>query len=1024
MGMAKGSMTLDANQFFNALKLVVSALGDLEGSSQEASSAVDGVETSLQGVGSDLSGIGKAQDEIEETATKSTELGENLKGTGDKGKEAGKTIKDTFDKIGNTLDTIGGKVAAVGDKLQTAGKKMSSAGGTLTRNLTVPIAAVGTYSLKTFADFEKGMSNVQAISGATGEELEALSEKAQEMGKNTKFTMTQATEALQYMAMAGWKTEDMLDGLEGIMSLAAASNEDLGTTSDIVTDALTAFGLSAKDSGHFADVLAKSASNSNTDVAEMGEAFKYVAPLAGTLGYTIEDVGLALGTMANSGIHASQAGTALRSALIDLTSPSKDVQNALVSLGLATTEMSREIDTKKLEKAQSDVETKTLNLKNAQLKYNEAVQKYGKNSTQAATALNNVSKAQIALENSQSKLNSEQEGTIENIKFVNNLVEDEQGNVRSLSEVMDMLREKIGELDTMQQEQILTQLFGERAVTGMMAIINSSAEDYDKLTTAVNNADGAAKEMSEIQLDNFAGQLTLLKSKADVVAYGIGKELVPALSDLLDKISEGLDWFSSLDQETKQLIIEGATVLALLGPILKVVGSLVSVIGLLVKGIGNVVAAIGWLIPKIGSALSGLASLATKGFGGLVIAAKAVGPKIGSALSTIGPIAGEALAVVGAAIAGWEIGSLIYDTWGPQIEEFLFPIFDFFVELWDDIVSFFTESIPEFFTTLGETISAGWNTIVEFFSGVFEAIKNFFVEIATYIWDNFLGPIVEAVTATVQKIYEIVAKIFEIIWALLSTAGKLIWDYVINPIWEGIKWLVDAIGNFFSGLWDSIVAIFTGVWDWVDETIITPLWEGIKWVVDEIAGFFSDLWDGIVEVFTGVADWFGGIFEDAWDAIVEVFEGVTDWFSELWEDIKEVFSDAATAVSDFFEAAFDTVFNWIMEGVEDVVNFFIDGINGVVDIINEIPGVDIGKLDRLKLPRLAVGLDYVPYDGYVAELHKGERVMTRQENEEYTNNRTYPEGGNTFNFYSPEPIDEITAAQEFKRVEKELAEGV
>jgi len=909
MGMAKGSMTLDANQFFNALKQVVSALGDLEGSSQEASSAVDGVETSLQGVGSDLSGIGKAQSELEETAAKSTKLGENLEGTGDKGKEAGKTIKDTFDKIGATLDTVGGKVIAVGDKLQTAGKKMSSVGGTLTRNLTLPIAAVGGYSVKTAADFEKGMSNVQAISGATAEELELLSAKAQEMGATTKFTATEATDALSYMAMAGWKTNDMLSGLDGIMNLAAASGEDLASTSDIVTDAITAFGLSAEDSSHFADVLASASSNANTNVSMLGESFKYVAPVAGSLGYSVEDTAIALGLMANSGIKASQAGTSLRSALTSIISPTEEAQKELEKMGVSLT--------------------------------------------------------------------------------------NQDGSVKSLKEVMDDLRSAMSGMSEAQQTQVANLIFGDRAMTGMLAIVNSSEADYNKLTDAIYNAEGAAKTMADIQLDNFSGQLTLLKSQAEGVAIQIGQELVPALSGLLDKISEGLEWFSQLDDDTKELIINGALLVAVIGPVLKIFGTLTTVIGGTVKAVGNIITAFGWLAPKVGSALAALS-----------------------------PVVLDGLAVVGAAIAGWEIGSLIYDTWGPQIEEFLFPIFDFFVELWDNIVNFFTESIPEFFVTLGETISAGWNAIVEFFVGVWESIKNFFVTIATYIWDSFLGPIVEAVTATVQKIYEIVAKIFEIIWALLSTAGNLIWDYVINPIWDGIKWLADVIGGAFSDLWDGIVGIFEGAWNWVDETIITPIWDSISSIADDIASVFSDLWDSITEVFEDVADWFGEIFTKAWEAITLVFTGAGRWFSGIWEDIKDVFSDAAIAVGEFFSGAFTSVFNWIMEGVEDVVNFFVDGVNGVIDIINAIPGVEISALDRLELPRLAVGLDYVPYDGYVAQLHQGERVMTKQENEEYTNRNSDMQGGNTFNFYSPEPIDEVTAAEEFKRVEKELAEGV
>ena len=180
------------------------------------------------------------------------------------------------------------------------------------------IAALGGAAIKVGSDFEAGMSQVQAISGASGEELEKLKEKAKEMGASTKFSATESAEALNYMAMAGWKTEDMLGGIEGIMNLAAASGEDLATTSDIVTDALTAFGMSASDSTHFADILAAASSNANTNVSMMGETFKYVAPLAGSLGYSAEDTATAIGLMANAGIKGSQAGTSLRSIMTRL----------------------------------------------------------------------------------------------------------------------------------------------------------------------------------------------------------------------------------------------------------------------------------------------------------------------------------------------------------------------------------------------------------------------------------------------------------------------------------------------------------------------------------------------------------------------------------------------------------------------------------------------------------------------------------------------------------------------------------
>lgn len=210
------------------------------------------------------------------------------------------------------------KISEVGGKLENAGNAIAGAGKKM-MGVTTIIGGLGTAAVKTATDFDTSMSKVAAVSGATGKDLQALRNKAREMGAKTKYSASEAADAMNYMAMAGWKTEDMLSGIDGIMNLAAASGEDLATTSDIVTDALTAFGLTAKDSGHFADILTAASSNANTNVSMMGETFKYCAPIAGSLGFSAEDTAEAIGLMANAGIKSSQAGTSLRSIINNLT---------------------------------------------------------------------------------------------------------------------------------------------------------------------------------------------------------------------------------------------------------------------------------------------------------------------------------------------------------------------------------------------------------------------------------------------------------------------------------------------------------------------------------------------------------------------------------------------------------------------------------------------------------------------------------------------------------------------------------
>ena len=243
-----------------------------------------------------------------------------------------KALEEQARQSGTALQEI----AAKGEKLKTVGDNVTNVGKKF-MPVTLGVVGLGTAAVKTAADFDTAMSKVAAVSGATGKDLDALRDKAREMGSKTKFSASEAAEAMNYMAMAGWKTEDMLSGIEGVMNLAAASGEDLATTSDIVTDALTAFGLSAKDSGHFADILAAASSNANTNVSMMGETFKYCAPIAGALGFSAEDTAEAIGLMANAGIKGSQAGTALRTIMNNLSGDVKICGSSIGEVTVATT---------------------------------------------------------------------------------------------------------------------------------------------------------------------------------------------------------------------------------------------------------------------------------------------------------------------------------------------------------------------------------------------------------------------------------------------------------------------------------------------------------------------------------------------------------------------------------------------------------------------------------------------------------------------------------------------------------------
>ena len=224
------------------------------------------------------------------------------------------------------------------NKIMSAGKACFHAIATAAGVAAVAVGAVTAASIKVGSEFEAEMSTVQAISQATDEQLTELSDKAREVAKETVFSASEVGQAMEFMGMAGWKTEEMLSGIEGVVKLAAASGEEMATVSSIVVDTLTAMGHTADDTGHFVDILAQAAMNSNTNVELMGDTFRYAAPVVGSLGYSMEDLAIATGLMASSGIKGSLAGTALRNMLTRMVKPTKESQNAIDALGLSLTD--------------------------------------------------------------------------------------------------------------------------------------------------------------------------------------------------------------------------------------------------------------------------------------------------------------------------------------------------------------------------------------------------------------------------------------------------------------------------------------------------------------------------------------------------------------------------------------------------------------------------------------------------------------------------------------------------------------
>lgn len=683
-----------------------------------------------------------------------------------------------FDEYAAKAEKVGGTLTSVGQKLLP---------------LSTGIAGLGVAAVKTTADFDSEMSKVSAISGATGTDLDKLRGKAREMGAKTKFSASEAAQGMQYMAMAGWKTQDMMDGLEGIMNLAAASGEDLASTSDIVTDALTAFGLSAKDSSHFSDILAAASSNANTNVSMMGETFKYAAPVLGSLGYTAEDAALAIGLMANAGIKSSQAGTSLRGAITNLAKPTDTVAAAMDKYGISLT--------------------------------------------------------------------------------------DSSGKMLSLRELMEQLRQKLGGLSEAEQAQAAAALFGKEAMSGMLAIINGSDKDFEKLAGAIDNCDGSSEKMANTMNDNLQGQITILMSQLQELAISFGEILMPKIRDIVTHIQNFVDKLNAMDEGQKETILRIGMFVAALAPML--------------MGLGKVITFSANVSRALGTLSAGLVKAG--GFSGVFTKA-------------LGLITSPAAIVVGVIAA---ITAVIIHLWNTN-EDFRNTI----TAIW--------QKIKDAFTTFAAGISERLSALGITFSDVTSAIKT--------IWDGFcnlLAPVLEAAFSTIaialQTAFNVILGIWDVFSAVFSGDWSGAWEAIkgiFSSIWDGLKEYFSTIIGAVKGVADVFLGWFGTNWETVwngVKTFFEGIWNGIS-------SFFEGIWNGIstfcTTVWNGIVTNVTAFCTTVHDTISTIFNAVKDVVSNVWETIKNVVQVAIMFIVEVVKAAFELItvpFRFIWENCRDTI---------------------------------------------------------------------------------------------------------
>lgn len=661
------------------------------------------------------------------------------------------------DKFTAPMDSAIGKIQRQSSEMMKAGRQISrfgnnieNAGKKYTATITTPIVGAGIAAVSTAANFEKGMSKVQSISGATGDDMDALTKKAQEMGAKTKFSASESADAFSYMAMAGWNAGQMMDGIEGVMYLAGATGEDLATTSDIVTDALTAFGMKAKDTNKFVDILAQTANKSNTNVSMLGESFKYVAPSAGSLGYSAADTATALGLMANNGIKASQAGTSLNSWFTRMAKPTKESSKAMEDLGISMT--------------------------------------------------------------------------------------DANGKMKPLRQVMSETRGAFNGLTKSQKAQYAAMLAGKTGMSGLLAIVNSSDKDFNKLSKSIDNSKGAAKKMYNVANNNLLGSLTTLKSTVESIAINFGNKLTPTVKKITGYLQEAANKFNNLSDSQQNTIIKVAGIVAAVGPAMIVIGGLTSKVSGAIRTVG-----------RFGKALSSAGGLM-----GLITS------PVGIAIITIGALV--------------TAGILLYKNWdkvsaaAKKLGNWINSIFK---RCGLDIGSF-AKTAKSKLTEFGSKVKQLWtivrpvvSKIRDIFGTVFKLKLAAIMGAAVGLFSSFvnsIGNVASGVMTALGGIVDFITGVFTGNWKKAWNGVKDIFGGIFKSLVSLAKMPLNGVIGLINGAIEGVNKIGIEIPDWV------PKLGGKKFKIDI---------PQIPMLYKGTSNWMGGpaMIHDKGAEIVDLPQG-------------------------------------------------------------------------------------------------------------------------------------------------------
>lgn len=804
-------------------------------------------------------------------------------------------------------DTTSKNIATkIGNNFQSVGKSLTSVGTTLTKNVTVPLAGIATVGLKTASDFESAMSNVKAISGATGEEFDELRQKAIDLGGSTAFSATEVADAMTEMAKAGWNTEQIIAGMGGVLDAAAASGESLGTVSTIVADAITGFGMEAAESTRVADLLTQAANAGTIGINDLGESFKYIAPVAGAMGYNIEDVTTALAAMSKAGIKGSQAGTALRTMLTNMANPTDNMAAAMDLLGVSL----------------YDAEGNMYSL-------NDLL-------SQMRTGFNELALSNEEFAEGMADLNYQLK--------IGNITQSQYNSF-----AYDLMNRTMGAEEAL-WAQNAAMLAGKEGMSGLLSIMTMTEEEYQNLSNEMYNSAGIAEETAEVMRDNLSADVEELGGSLESLAITLAEHIIPHLRTFVQWLTELVGKFAALDPETQKTILKFAGIAAVIGPVILILGKLVT-------GIGSIISVFGKLKAAIPAIKGGLVAIkgAIAGISAPVAAVIAVIVALVAAFANLWKTNEEFRNKMSAI---WDGIKSKFESFAQGIVDRLNALgFDFenFGEVVKAIWDGFCSLLAPIFEGVFNQISVILGSVLDALTGIFDV----FIGIFTGNWDQAWQGVKEIFGA----VWDLIKGTFES-WAI---AFKGIADTVLG--WFGTTWdeTWTNIKQFFVDIWNGITSFFSNVINSIKTAVsnfITTIINFFAQLPTNIANFITNAYNSVVTWVSNMVAKAREMGQNFLNAVVSFFTNlpykvgyfigstltnIVIWVGNMVTKAREMGTNFLNTVVSFFTqlpgkilqfitSAFNNVQIWATNMVNKAREMGTNFINNVVSFFTQLPG--------------------------------------------------------------------------------------